>query len=303
NGWTVRGAMRAEYTNVDFDLNTAQSFAANPYFSLFPSLSVSKFIKKKYNVGLSYGVRVNRPRENTLNPQVNNADTLNISYGNPNLMPSYTHQIALNMGMYGRDWSFNPRITYSRATGVIERYRFVHPNGVSESTFDNVGSNYYISYILIGNYRPTKKTSFNGNFTLIQSDYKSAMNQSLNRGGWSVRSRVGMSFQISNRTAAEGSLNYANNLVAQGRNRSSMNTTIGIRQNFLKNRLSARISANDPFRGRHSYSFNEGTNFFADSFSRNNTNNFNLNINYRFTRIKTNKVTVPPAPKVVSKAN
>lgn len=303
NGWTVRGAMRAEYTNVDFDLNTAQSYAVNPYFSMFPSLSVSKFIKKKYNVGLSYGVRVNRPRENTLNPQVNNADTLNISYGNPNLSPSYTHQIALNMGMYGRDWSFNPRITYSRATGVIERYRFVHPNGVSESTFDNVGSNYYISYILIGNYRPTKKTSFNGNFTLIQSNYKSAMNQSLNRGGLSVRSRVGVSFQISNRTAAEGSLNYANNLVAQGRNRSSMNTTIGIRQNFLKNRLSARISANDPFRGRHSYSFNEGTNFFADSFSRNNTNNFNLNINYRFTRIKTNKVTVPPAPKVVTKAN
>ena len=297
NGWNVRGAMRAEYTNVDFDLNTAQSYAVNPYFSMFPSLSLSKFIKKKYNVGLSYGVRINRPRENALNPQVNNADTSNISYGNPNLSPSYTHQIALNMGMYGKDWSFNPRITYSRATRVIERYRFVNPNGVSESTFDNVGSNYYISYILIGNYRPTKKTSFNGNFTLIQSDYKSTINQSLSRGGISIRSRFGMSLQISKNTAAEGSLNYANNLVAQGRNRSSANTTFGIRQNFFKNRVSARISASDPFRGRHSYSYNEGENFFAESFSQNNTNNFNFNINYRFTRIKTDKVKVPPAPK------
>ncbi|MNR02015.1 hypothetical protein D3C85_1178530 [compost metagenome] len=92
-------------------------------------------------------------------------------------------------------------------------------------------------------------------------------------------------------------MNYANNLVAQGRNRSSANTTFGIRQNFFKNRVSARISASDPFRGRHSYSYNEGENFFAESFSQNNTNNFNFNINYRFTRIKTDKVKVPPAPK------
>lgn len=303
NGWTVRGAVRAEYTNVNFDVTNAQSYVVNPYFSLFPSLSISKYIKKKYNVGLSYGVRVNRPRENTLNPQVNNADTLNISYGNPNLSPSYTHQLALSLGMYGRDWSFTPRITYSRATGVIERYRFVSETGVSESTFDNVGSNYYISYIIIGNYRPTKKTSFNGNFTLIQSDYQSTINAALNRGGISIRSRFGMSLQLNKRSAFEGSLNYSNNLVAQGRNKSSIMSSLGFRQNFFKNKLSARITANDPFRGKNSYSFNEGTNFHAESFTENNTNNFSLNINYRFTRIKTNKVVVPPASKVVSKTN
>ncbi len=306
NGWTVKTAIRTEYTNVNFDLSTAQNYVVNPYFSAFPSLSVSKYIKKKYNVGLSYGIRVNRPRENTLNPQVNNADTLNISYGNPNLSPSYTHQLALSLGMYGRDWSFTPRITYSRATGVIERYRFVYEkdkDSYSETTYDNVGSNYYLSYILIGNYRPTKKTSVNGNFTLIQSNYQSTINQALSRGGLSIRSRFGMSIQLSKRTAVEGSLNYADNLVAQGRNRSSINSTLGFRQNFLKNRLSARITANDPFRGKNSYSFNEGTNFYAESFSENNTNNFTFNINYRFTRIKTNKVVVPPASKVVTKAN
>lgn len=303
NGWTLRGAIRAEYTNVDFDLSTAQSYVVDPYFSVFPSLSISKYIIKKYNIGLSYGMRVNRPREQTLNPQVNDTDTLNISYGNPNLSPSYTHQISLNMGTYGTNWSFNPRITYSRAIGVIERYRFVSPNGVSESTFDNVGSNYYISYILIGNYKPSKKTSFNGNFTLIQSNYSSSINQLLNRGGFSVRSRFGMSLQVSKRAAAEGSLNYSNNLVAQGRNKSSINSSLGFRQNFFKNKLSARIAANDPFRGKRGYSFNEGNNFFAEAFSEQNTNNFTFSINYRFSKIKVDKVKVPPASKVVKKTN
>ncbi len=302
-GWTVRGAIRTEYTNVNFDLSTSQSYLVNPYFSTFPSLSISKFIKKKYSVGLSYGMRVNRPREQTLNPQINNADTLNISYGNPNLKPSYTHQLSLNLGTYGTNWSFNPRITYSRAIGVIERFRFIDPSGISESTYDNVGSNYYLSYILIGNYKPSKKTSLNGNFTLIQSNYSSTINQSLNRAGYSVRSRIGMSLQVSKRAAAEGSLNYANNLVAQGRNKSSINSSIGFRQNFFKNKLSARIAANDPFRGRRAYSFNEGSNFFAEAFSEQNTNNFTFNINYRFSKIKVDKVKVPPASKVVKKTN
>lgn len=303
NGWTFKGAIRGEYTNVDFDLSTAERYVVNPYFSVFPSLSASKYIKKKYSVGVSYGMRVNRPREQTLNPQVNNADTSNISYGNPNLTPSYTHQVSLNMGTFGKNWSFNPRITYSRALGVIERYRFVSADGVSESTYDNVGSNYYLSYILVGNYRPSKKTSLNGNFTLIQSDYASSINPSLNRTGFSVRSRIGFSLQLSKRSAAEGSLNYANNLVAQGRNRSSVNSSLGFRQNFLKNKLSTRITANDPFRGRHAYSTNEGNNFFAESASEYNTNNFTLNINYRFSRIKVDKVKVPPASKLVKKAN
>lgn len=298
-GWTARAAVRAEYTNVNFDLLDSVNYIVNPYLSVFPSLSLSKRIKKYANIGVSYGLRVNRPRENTLNPQINDADTLNITYGNPTLTPSYTHQIALNMGIYGNSWSFTPRITFSRATKVIERYRVVHASGVSETTYDNVGSNYYLSYILLGNYRPTKKTSVNGNFTLINSNYSSSLNQALNRGGYSIRARAGASVQLSKRAALEGSLNYANNLVAQGRNRSSISSSMGYRQNFFKNKLSARVSAVDPFRGKHSYSFNEGTNFYAESFSENNTNNFNFNISYRFSKIKTNKVVVPPASKVV----
>lgn len=300
NDWTIRGSVRGEYTNVAFDLADGLAYKVDPYFNLFPSLSISKRIKKFIHIGGSYGLRVNRPREHTLNPQINNADEKNISYGNPNLTPSYTHQLAFNIGMYGKNWSFTPRIAYSRATGIIQRYRFVNSDGVSETTYDNVGSNYYLSYIIIGNYRPTKKTSFNGNFTLIKNNYSSDINSALNRNGHSIRARVGTSVQVAKRSAFEGSLNYGNNLVAQGRNRSSISTSLGFRQNFLKNKLSARVSATDPFRKRHGYSFNEGINFHSEVFSENNTNNVTFNISYRFSRIKTNKVVVPPASKVVN---
>ncbi|WP_461791798.1 outer membrane beta-barrel family protein [Pedobacter sp.] len=296
NGWSAKASMRSEYTNVNFDLSTGEVYNVSPYLSFFPSASINRFFKKRYNIGATYSVRINRPRENTLNPQVNNADTLNISYGNPDLSPSYTHQFDLSFGAFGNQWSFTPRISYSTASGVIERYRFVNPNGISESTFSNVGTNYSLALMLIGNYRPTKKISANGNFSLIQSNYTSTLNSALNRGGISIRARGGFSMQLPYKTAFEANLNYNNNVSAIGRNSASINTSFGARKSFFKNTLTARISANDPFRGRRNTTYNEGLNFTSNTYGVANTNNFVFNLNYRFTKVKTNKVNVPPPP-------
>lgn len=293
NGWSAKTALRSEYTNVNFDLSTGQIYNVAPYLNFFPSFSLNRFFNKRYNLSTTYSVRINRPRENTLNPQINNSDTLNISYGNPELDPSFTHQFDVSFGAFGKQWSFIPRISYSTAKGVIERYRFVNPNGISESTFNNVGTNYSLALMLIGNYRPTNKISANGNISIIQSNYTSALNSALNRGGISIRSRAGFSMQLPYKTAFEANLNYNNNVSAIGRNRASINTSFGARKTFLNNTLTARISANDPFRGRRNATFNEGLNFISNSYGISNTNNIVFNLNYRFTKVKTNKANVP----------
>ena len=297
NGWGLKSGVRAEYTNVDFDLSTGATYNVDPYMSLFPNLSLNRFFKKRYNFGATYSVRINRPRENTLNPQINNTDTLNISYGNPNLTPAYTHQMDFSFGAFGNKWSFTPRISYSRSNGVIERYRFVKSNGVSESTFDNIGSNHALALMLIGNFRPTKTISTNANVSIIQSKYSSKLNSSLNRDGFSLRASMGFSMQLPFKTAFESNLNYANNINAQGRTKGSINTSFGARKSFFKNTLSARVSTNDPFGKKNNISFNQGTNFISENYSTNNSSNVTFNLNYRFTKVKVNKVVIPPAPK------
>ncbi|MDQ7947433.1 MAG: outer membrane beta-barrel protein [Pedobacter sp.] len=297
NGWGLKGGLRAEYTNVNFDLSTGDSYNVNPYFSVFPNISVNRFFKKRYNFGLTYSVRINRPRENFLNPQVNNADTLNISYGNPDLSPSYTHQMDLSFGAFGQKWSFTPRLTYSTSSGVIERYRIVNKNGVSENTYDNVGTNNRLALMLIGNFRPNNKISANGNFTVIQSKYISRLNSSLNRDGISLLATLGFSMQLPYKTAFESNLNYTNLISAQGRNKGSIITSFGARKSFFKNTLTTRISTSDPFGRRNNSSNSSGTNFIAQSYSRSNTSNVNLALIYRFTKVKVKKVVIPPPPK------
>lgn len=297
DGWGVKTGLRTEYTDVNFDLSTGESYNVKPYFSLFPNISINRFFKKRYNFGATYSIRINRPRENALNPQVNNSDTLNISYGNPDLNPAYTHQMGLSFGVFGQKWSFTPRVSYSTSKGVIEQYRIVKPNGISERTFSNVGTNNAFALMLIGNYRPTNKISTNGNFSVIQNDYSSSLNSSLNRTGLSLRGSIGFSMQLPLKTAFESNVNYANNITAQGRNKGSITSSFGARKSFFKNTLSARISTNDPFGRRNNSSFNQGVNFVSQSFSTNNSNNVSFSLNYRFTKIKTNKVEIPPAPK------
>ncbi|MET0573380.1 MAG: outer membrane beta-barrel protein [Pedobacter agri] len=300
-GWGVKTGVRTELTDVTFDLLTGENYNVKPYLSVFPNLSLNRFFRKRYNLGATYSIRINRPRENTLNPQVNNVDTLNISYGNPNLSPSYTHQMDISFGAFGQKWSFTPRLSYSSSQGVIERFRTVilipgSTTARSESTFDNVGTNNSLALILIGNYRPTNKISANGNFSLIQSKYTSKLNSALNRDGISVRGTFGFSMQLPQKTAFESNLNYANNVSAQGRNKGSVTSSFSARKLFFSNRLNLRVTLNDIFGNRNNTVYNEGENFRLQSFSTNNTQNFIFSLNYRFTKIA-KKIPPPPVSK------
>jgi len=302
NGWSLKGGLRSELTDVKFDLSTGDDYNVKPYLSLFPNLSLNRFFRKRYNIGASYSIRINRPREQALNPQVNNVDTLNISYGNPDLHPSYTHQININFGVFGQKWSFTPRLSYATSNGVIERYRMVTlipgvNTARSETTYDNVGTNNSLSLNLIGNYRPTNKISTNANFGLTQNNYTSSLNSSLNRNGISIRGAIGFSMQLPRKTAFESNMNYMNNANAQGRNKGSVTSSFAVRKTVFNNRLNMRLTANDIFGNRSNTSFNEGTNFRLDSYSSNNTQNFILSLNYRFTKVAKTKVPPPQAKK------
>lgn len=292
----VKAGVRAELTDVDFDLSTGSNYNVKPYLSLFPNISINHFFKKRYNIGATYSVRINRPREIALNPQINDNDTLNISYGNPGLVPAYTHQMDISFGAFGEKWSFTPRLSYSTSSGVIERYRAVTvTDGVakSETSYYNVGANDIFGLILIGNYRPNKKLSTNANLTLTQSNYRSSLNSALNRKGLSIRSALGLSMQLPLKTAFEANVNYANNVNAQGRAKGSVTSSMAARKVFFKNRLNARISVSDPFGKRNNSLFSEGVNFRLQSYSTSNTSNVTLSLSYRFTKIKK----VPPPPK------
>ena len=94
--------LRGEYTSVETQsLSYGQSRGTAPvydtsYFNFFPSIFLSYALQQGHEFQLNYTRRISRPRGHRLNPFVNLEDTMNISFGNPYLLPEYSNSLEFN---------------------------------------------------------------------------------------------------------------------------------------------------------------------------------------------------------------
>ena len=296
--WSLRLGMRSEYTSLNFIQAADTDVNPKPYLNFFPNLALNKLYKKKYNFGLSYSRRITRPREYALNPLIDDANQSNVSFGNPQLKPSFTDQFQFSLGTYGKNWSFTPRISYAITSRIIERFRI----SADSVTYENLATNRAWTYNMFGNYRPTKKITLAGGLSMSKVSYESKSAIQPNRSGWSYRANASLTGQFPHQIAAEGQLNYFNNTVSQGRSKGSAIIAFGVRKNFLENKLLVRLLANDPFTNRNTAEFTDavtpsGTTYQQHRNRISNTRNYSLTMSYRFTKVGRNTVNKQKADK------
>jgi ferric enterobactin receptor len=116
--------LRAESSAYNGELtNTGEKFSNKYPVSLFPSVFLSQKLNNKQELQLSYTRRINRPNFFQLIPITDYTDSLNISRGNPNLVPEFTSSFEMS---YGKTYKGNNNllgsIYYKRSTDLITRY-------------------------------------------------------------------------------------------------------------------------------------------------------------------------------------
>ncbi|MDX5437894.1 MAG: outer membrane beta-barrel family protein, partial [Pontibacter sp.] len=140
--------LRAEQTVTIADQRTQNIKDDNSYFSLFPTVFVTKDFNPDNKLQFSYSRRINRPRSRFLNPFVDRSDRFNIRFGNPNLKPEYVNSLELGYLRYWGKSSLNATFFYRHTLDEIERFR--QPTTVivdgepvpgNEVTFLNVSDN------------------------------------------------------------------------------------------------------------------------------------------------------------------
>jgi len=90
-GFGYKVGLRAESSDYDGKLtNTGQKFSNTYPISLFPSLFLSQKLKNSQELQISATRRINRPNFFQLIPYTDYTDSLNITRGNPNLVPEFT---------------------------------------------------------------------------------------------------------------------------------------------------------------------------------------------------------------------
>ncbi len=116
--------LRAESSNYNGELSTTgEHFSNTDPVSLFPSLFLSQKLNNKQQLQLSYTRRINRPNFFQLIPFTDYTDSLNITRGNPDLVPEFTNSLEMsyNKTFKGSD-NLLASIYYKHSDNLITRY-------------------------------------------------------------------------------------------------------------------------------------------------------------------------------------
>lgn len=110
--------------------------------SLFPSAFVTYKLTDKQDIQLNYSKRINAPNFFQLQPFPDYTDPLNISVGNPNLAPQFTHSFELGYNnAYQKGSNFLANAYYKYSTNLITNYIYKAINPLTND------SAFYSSYI------------------------------------------------------------------------------------------------------------------------------------------------------------
>lgn len=275
-----------------------------PYDNVVPTFTISKDFPKNHKVRFSYGQRIQRPNMDFLNPFVNYADPLNISYGNPLLKPELSHNFEFNYNTYFKANSINVSLFRRLTNNNITSVRSVDEKGVITTTFDNIGKTNYYGANLFLNIQPTKSFRLGGgaNFTynmlngsvvipVLQSDntYKSTI-VGIENKGWNSNFNFNASYTFTKGWGAQAFGFFGSRQIQlQGYQGAWRNYNIGVKKDFKNKKGSFNFGLDNPFtKSMTIKSFAQDPTFTSNSVRHVYNRGVRFSINYSFGKMDFN---------------
>ena len=290
---------------------------SNKYpFSFFPSVFLTDKINDKQSLQLNYSRKINRPNFFQLIPYIDFSDSLNLSKGNPNLVPEFTnlvefsYQADLNKGN-----SILATVYYKNTNDLITRYQYKdkNPNPVKNdsvifNSYANASSSYAYGLELTGKIKAASFWDITANANLYNSQINGNNIQTdLNNQQLSWFGKINNSFKLPKNYSIQFTANYQSKTIlpassgggvrggggmmfgggqlstANGFIKPNYGFDIAFRKDFLKNNAaSLTLSISDIFRTRVYETHSESIYFIQDNSRRRDPQIARLNFNWRF---------------------
>jgi outer membrane receptor protein involved in Fe transport len=249
--WGYQVGLRGEYTyrNV-YDDSRDYSFKINR-FDFFPTLHFSKKFKHEQQMLLSYSRRIDRPGGWELEPFTRYISSNFKRRGNPELQPEYTNNVELSYQKSIKK-SFVSIEAYNRATSnVVSRVQSMDSMGVITMSFENLDRDIATGFELMLNLRLVKWMDINisGNYYRYQvlGSSESLGDVDNVSNNFDMRGNLLFSFSKDTRLQVNGYFRGAS-VTAQGNRQPFFVTSLSLRQNFFKRKLSVSLNVRDVFR-------------------------------------------------------
>ena len=289
--------LRSEYTDREIKFKgEVESFTINRW-DFFPTIHTQFDLKEGNQLMASYTRRIHRPRGWSLEPFITWSDAYNVRKGNPNLKPEYidSYELAYQKRIGEQSLSFE---TYYRVThNVMEGIRSVYKENVMLSTTENVGTDYslgletmlnlsfakWFKNDLIGNIYQYKEE---GDYTTYDSeDVATTQDFSTESFNWSLRNNSTFVFNKSTRIQMSVMYNSTRK-TAQTERKAFITANLGLKKEFMQNRLSATLQLRNILNTARHESITEGSSFYKYSRFDMQWPSIKLNLSYKINNYK-----------------
>lgn len=312
--------LRIESSKYNGNLITkSQSFSNKYPFSIFPSVYATYSLTEKQDIQLNYSRKINRPNFFQLIPFVDYSDSLNLSRGNPDLVPEFTNLLELSyQNQVATGHNLLTTVYFKNTNDLIARYQFrtenpnpgSKPDSVLMSTFANASKTYSIGLEITSKNKiaawwdvTTNVNFFNatlnaGNlpggtnssqfswFAKMNNNYKLPKSFSIQLSGdYQAKTLV----QPGGGGGGRGGgpmFGGGNTPSAQGYIKPLYGVDFAIRKDFMKNNAaSLTLQVNDIFRTRVNTVISSSPFFNQEVMRRRDPQVFRLNFNWRFGKM------------------
>jgi hypothetical protein len=135
-------------------------------------VNLSKRLKNGNTVKLAYNRRIQRPSIQFLNPNIQAANPLNVSQGNPSLDPEFTNNFELSYSTLIKSTSLNISAFARNTNNAIQSVRDVLGRDTIQTTFQNIGRENAYGVNIFANVVIGKKFTLSGGSDIFYADLK-----------------------------------------------------------------------------------------------------------------------------------
>ena len=194
---SFRFGARIEYTSVNGNFISSNTQVKNNYATLLPNIQFTNRVSKITTLVVTYIKRLQRPYIWDLNPFVFNNDSLNISYGNPDLDPQTIHSLSSQLRFSKGNTFAGINIEGSYSGDKILQYSSFDPlTGITKTTSLNIGKEFQSSLNLNLNTKLTPKWNVFVNGSLRYSTVKSNSDASQSNSGFGCNFNLNTSYKF-----------------------------------------------------------------------------------------------------------
>ncbi|MDW3192886.1 MAG: TonB-dependent receptor [Cytophagales bacterium] len=299
--FTIQAGGRYEYTTISANFSDEVDLEIGDYGTFVPSLNASKKLKNNKTLKLGYSRRIARPSLQFLNPNINAANPLNISQGNPDLQPEFTDQVELSLSSFKRATSLNITAFVRSTNGSIQSVRETIGQDTVFTTFQNIGEEDAYGVNIFGSIRKGKLT-LNGGIDAFYSILTNNVDDPLFRAeneGFVFNTRLFGSYKLTDKWTLQMFGFYRSQRVQlQGLSNPFYIYSLSINRNFNDKKGSIGIGANNFATPRNILDSEVDTPFLIQRNRRElQLLNFRINFSYRIGKL------TQRAPKKVKKVS